>query len=176
MTDLHPTDPLAPPLDQLALQALAQFEREEAFLDTLREQLEAIHTALLDNDQPALYHVLQRQPELESIQEDFRRERAEWHRRAAASLGVAVEDMHLGRLVERLTGEPARQLERLRRRLEGKLREVEEIRQRIASLVRCCLSFWQRFFLNLTGGAADRYSPTGTRSETACGSFIEARG
>lgn len=176
MTDLHPTDLLAPAHAPLALQALAHFEREEAFLDTLREQLQAVHTALQDNDQAALSHVLRRQAELEHVQEAFRRERADWRRRAATALGVAVEDVHLRRLAERLSGEPARQLECLRRRLEGKLRETDEIRQRIASLAHCCLSFWQRFFLNLTGGGADCYSPAGTRSETACGSFIEVRG
>ncbi len=176
MTDLHPTDPLARTLDDLALPALAHFEREEAFLDMLREQLQAVHAALRDNDQPALYDICQRQSELEQTQEAFRRERAAWQRRAAAALGVAAEDVDLRRLAERLAGEPARQLECLRRRLEAKLRETDELRQRIASLAHCCLSFWQRFFLNLTGGGADRYSPTGTRSETACGSFIEARG
>jgi len=177
MTGLHSADCHAPAaLDHLAQRALVHFEREEAFLDSLREQLQEIHTALVDNNQPELHKVLQRQSELERRQEALRRQRAGLRRRAAALLGVAAEDIHLGRLAEHLSGEPARQLEHQRQRLEQKLRETDQIRQRIASLTHCCLSFLQHFFRDLTGGDAGRYSPTGSRSDTACGSFIEARG
>ena len=176
MTGPHSADLLTPDLDGLAHLALAHFEREEAFLDTICEQLREIHTALLDNNQAALHQVLQRQSEMERRQAAFRLERAGFCRRAAASLGVAPEDIRLAWLAQRLGGESARLLERLRRRLEAKLQEAEQTRQRIASLAHCCLSFLQRFFLDLTGGGAGRYSPTGSHPETACGSFIEVRG
>lgn len=176
MTGQHPADCHTLDGDQFAQRALAHFECEEAFLDSLHEQLQEIHTALLNNDQPELYRVLQRQSELEPWQAALRQERAGLCQRAAAILGVAVEDIHLGRLAEHLSGEPARQLERQRRRLEEKLQETDQVRQRIASLTHYCLSFLQDFFRDLTGGDAGRYSPTGSRSDSACGSFIEARG
>ncbi len=176
MTGPHSADLLTPDLDHLADRMLAHFEREEIFLDHLGAQLRAMHTALLDNNQAALHQFLQGQSDLESRQEVLRRERAGLCRRAAAILGVTAEDFHLRQLAEHLSDEPARQLECLRGRLESKLQEADQVRRRIASLAHCCLSFLQRFFLDLTGADAGRYSPTGNRAETVCGAFIEVRG
>jgi hypothetical protein len=176
MTEPHAADLLAPDLDHLARQVVAHFEREAIFLDSLCDQLRNIHTALLDNNQPALYALLQDQSDLEDRQQTLGQERAGLCRRAAAVLGIAVADVQLRRLAEQLRGEPAQQLEGLRQRLEIRLEEADQVRQRIASLAHCCLSFLQRFFLDLTGADAGCYSPTGSHSAMACGSFIEVRG
>ena len=163
--------------DVLARLAKAQLGREGELLEANLEGLRQVWAALRGNDPQALEAVLGRQVEQEQHREGIRQERHHFQQQAAAALGVAPEAVHLGLVVRNLRGESANSLEQHLQCLRDKIQEAEQLRDNVASLIGHCLSFLNRFLLDLTGAAdGGRYGPAGARPETASGLLLELRG
>jgi hypothetical protein len=145
----------------------------EANLEGLRQ----IWAALRGNDHQVLEAVLGKQAEQEQRREGILQERQHFRQQAAAVLGVAPDEVHLGLVVKKLHGDSAHHLQDHLEGLREKIREAEHLRENVVSLIGHCLSFLNRFLLDVTGASeAGRYGPAGARPETASGVLLELRG
>lgn len=176
-----------PELDFLAQLARDQLERERAWLEASVEELRQVWAALRENDQQALHAIVGRQTDQEQHCESIRHERNHFRQRSATILRVPPEDVHFGLIIQRLREaastetvsfeESVRHLAHLHAYVQQKIQEAEQLRDQIANLTSHCLSFLNRFLLDLTGGVdGGRYSPAGIRPEAVSGALIEMRG
>jgi hypothetical protein len=163
--------------DLLARLAQEQLAREEALLQTNLEGLRQVWAALRGNDQQALQAALEQQALQEPQREAIRQERNQFRQRAAAILGLAPKDVHLGLVVKHVRGESAHDLEHHLKCLRQRTQEAEQLRDHVFSLTCHCLSFLNRFLLDLMGTVdGGRYGPAGVCPEPASGVLFEMRG
>ncbi|HLJ96553.1 MAG TPA: hypothetical protein VKU02_25490 [Gemmataceae bacterium] len=163
--------------DTLAQLVQDQLAREEALLQANLEGLREVWAALQRNDPQTLQTVLERQVEQERHRNETQHERNHFRRQTARLLGMAPEDVHLGLVIRNVRWESAKDLEQRLHCLRQKTREAETLRDQVSSLTCHCLSFLNRFLLDLTGSVdGGCYSPSGVRPETASGVLFEMRG
>lgn len=161
----------------LASACLKHLEQEEASLLATREAVRQLRAALLQGGVEALAQVLPLQQRAARAAEEQHRQRLQALQEWAASVGTTANQITLTMLVERAPNGLRERLEESRQRLRALALEVDQLNRENAGMVRYCLSFMQQVLEAITGSeVGPRYGPAGVYQNTACGSFLSARG
>ena len=150
---------------------------EETQMRRIRDELLAIRQALVSADAPALEHLVEEHAGVLLRLSGLNERRDRFRRQLAESLGVALEDATVRRLLGALDPASAAALDRQRRDVEGLATEIERLLLSTVALIRHSIDLFGRLMEALTGEGqrAPRYSQAGATSRATCGAILQTR-
>lgn len=175
MTAPAPTQPSG--ASSLADRFIEHLRQEQAFWSHAHTVLRSLCATWDAGQWQALTEVTPAQDQLMLENDRLRGARRTVLSELGAALGAPTDTLTLERIAAHLPATHGRQVLDLRADLRLRANEVQRLGRACALRAEYHVAFLQRFFTELTGGAAaGRYGPQGTLQPGACRSLLQARG
>jgi hypothetical protein len=156
---MHPS-PQQPPLARACLEHLL-FEQSE--LQTLRDNLESLHRAILAGDFKQVAAITTQRSGFSDYRDRTSSARDAFCRTAASALGLPTSRINLDRIMAAVPEPWSTQVRDASRRVVTMVADIRAQSQRTSTILTCCRSMARQILVDVggIGNKVERYGPSG---------------